>query len=109
MESEIKFVDKQLKVSFEELRKGKFEEKELYNWIIRAFKDLESNAFCGIQTPKKLIPKEYLKYEITNLWKYDLPKGWRLLYSIGRENIKIISLILEWLDHKNYERRFGYQ
>jgi hypothetical protein len=48
------------------------------------------------------------KYKIDNLWKYDLPKAWRLLYSVARDEIIIISIILEWLPHKEYEKRFKY-
>jgi hypothetical protein len=49
------------------------------------------------------------KYRIKNLWKYDLPNGWRLLYTITADNeVEIISAILEWFDHKNYERKFKY-
>lgn len=59
--------------------------------------------------PKKLIPKDYKKYGIDNLWKYDLPNGWRLMYSVANDEVKIISIVLEWLDHKNYEKRFGYK
>ncbi len=63
----------------------------------------------GYSPPKRLIPKHYIKrYGIDNLWKYDLPKGWRLLYSIAREEILIVAIILEWLSHPEYERRFGY-
>ncbi len=70
---------------------------------------IEVNAFCGIQIPKHLIPKEYTKkYDIKNLWKYNLPNAWRLLYSVEGNNVKIISIILEWLDHKKYERRSKY-
>ena len=59
--------------------------------------------------PRRLIPKHYIrKYGIDNLWKYDLPKGWRLLYSIARDQVIIIAIILEWLSHPEYERRFGY-
>ena len=43
-----------------------------------------------------------------NLWKYDLPKGWRLIYSIVNDEIVVVSLILEWFDHKEYERKFKY-
>ncbi len=69
----------------------------------------EENAFCGIQIPKRLIPKVYIKkYGIDNLWKYDLPKGWRLIYSVAGDGILIISIIIEWFDHKEYERRFKY-
>jgi len=48
------------------------------------------------------------KYNVDNLWKYDLPKGWRLLYSVRRNEIIVISIILEWLSHKEYERRLRY-
>ena len=103
------FPDKDLKASFEKLRAGRTEEKELYDWLNRAFDDICSNAFCGIQIPKKQIPKEYLKkYGIENLWKYNLPNAWRLLYSVARDEIVVVAIILEWLPHKEYERRFGY-
>src|SRR3990167_7106447 len=96
-------------VEFEKLKDSKTEDKNLHEWINRAFDDIEENAFCAIQVPKNLFPKEYVqKYQITNLWKYDLPNGWRLLYTVGRDGIIVLSIILEWLDHKNYERRFGY-
>ncbi|MFA6072930.1 MAG: hypothetical protein WC758_02365 [Candidatus Woesearchaeota archaeon] len=43
--------------------------------IIKAIHDLRVDAFSGIQIPKRLWPKEYVKkYNINNLWKYDLPK-----------------------------------
>ena len=80
--------------------------------IVRAIKDLQENAFSGIQIPKRLFPKEYIqKYEIKNLWKYDLPKGWRLIYSLKSfTEIEIVAIILEWFTrHKDYGRRFGYE
>lgn len=103
------FADKQLKDAFDKLQNSKTEDKDIYKWLNRAFDDISENAFCGIQIPKKLIPKEYLKkYEIDNLWKYDLPKAWRLLYSVARDEIVVIAIVLEWLPHKEYERRFNY-
>lgn len=78
--------------------------------MISAIPDLKQNAFSGIQIPKRLFPKEYVqKYGMINLWKYDLPRGWRLLYAVTADNeVDLISAILEWFDHKDYERRFGY-
>ena len=109
MKSEIKFAEEKLKESFERLKESKTEDKKLYEWINRALDDLEENAFCGIQVAKRLIPKVYIqKYEIDNLWKYDLPKGWRLLYSVSNNEVNVLSIILEWMDHKEYERRFRY-
>ncbi len=107
--SDVHFVDENLLKAFEALKNSTTEDKALYEWLLRVFKDIGQNAFCGIQIPKKLIPKEYIqKYGIQNLWKYNLPNAWRLLYSIEGRDVKIISIILEWLDHKNYERRFNY-
>lgn len=71
--------------------------------------DIEEDAFCAIQIPKKLIPKIYIdKYRIDNLWKYDLPSGWRILYSVAKGEVVVISIIIEWMAHKEYERRFKY-
>ncbi len=54
--------------------------------------------------------REYVRnYGITNLRKYNLPDAWRLLYTIVGNEIEIISVLLEWLSHKEYERRFGYK
>ena len=107
--SKLKFVDEKIKKSFEELEQSTSEDKKLYEWLIRAFNDIEGNAFCGIQVPKKLIPKPYLqKYGITKLWKYNLPGAWRLLYSIEKQEIIVVSIVLEWMTHKDYERRFNY-
>ena len=81
----------------------------MHTLILRAFEDIENNAFCGIQIPKKLIPKEYIKkYNVRNLWKYNLPDAWRLIYSLEGKNLFVFSIILEWMNHKEYERRFGY-
>lgn len=106
LSTKVKFVNEKLKESFENLKDF---EKQIYNWLMRAFEDIEKNAFCGIQIPKKLIPKEYIKkYKIKNLWKYNLPNAWRLLYSIENQEIIVVSIILEWLNHKDYERKFKY-
>ncbi len=100
------FADKNLEKEFQELE----ENSEIKRHIKNAMIEIEKNAFCAIPIPKRLIPKSYIqKYGITNLWKYDLPDGWRLIYSITTPNkIEIISIILEWFNHPDYERRFNY-
>jgi hypothetical protein len=37
-----------------------------------------------------------------------MPKGWRLVYTVVRDEVLVLSVILEWFDHKNYEKRFKY-
>ena len=92
----VAFISEKLKEEFESLKEGKFEDKELYRFIIRAIDDLKKNPSCGIKIQKKLWPKEYIRnYKITNLWKYDLPNGWRLIYTIEANEVKIVNIILE--------------
>jgi len=70
---------------------------------------ITENPLCGIKIPYKLWPKEYIsKYDIKVLYKYDLPNGWRLTYTIKGQKIEIISVIIEWFCHKKYERKFKY-
>ncbi|MBI2541674.1 hypothetical protein HYV80_03120 [Candidatus Woesearchaeota archaeon] len=104
--SRVVFISDELEDSFNSLPEDDFVRKS----ITRAIKDLKQNAFIGIHVPKRLIPKEYIrKWGINNLWKYDMPKGWRLLYTVTSENeVELISAILEWFDHKEYERKFKY-
>lgn len=106
MNSELQFVNDKIKKSFGELKDS---DEKLYHFVCRAFEDIEENVFCGIQIPKRLIPKEYIKkFGVKNVWKYNLPGAWRLIYSIEGKNLVIFSIILEWMDHKTYERRFKY-
>ena len=106
---EVTFAEQKLKESYESLQDGAFEDKELYKFLTRAKEDLMNDPLCGIHIPSRLFPHEYIqKYQITNLWKYDLPNGWRLIYTILGNEIKIVSVILEWMTHKEYERRFKY-
>jgi Txe/YoeB family toxin of Txe-Axe toxin-antitoxin module len=76
--------------AFDKLDSGNYEEKELKRYIERGFKDIQENPFCGIQIPKRLIPKEYIKkFDIENVWKYNLPNAWRLIYSVARDEIVV--------------------
>ena len=104
--SSVIFVNDKIEKEFNELDNN----DEIKRWVNRAIDDLKDNAFCGIRIPKRLFPREYVqKYGITNLWKYDLPNGWRLVYSITTpDKIEIVTIILEWFSHPEYEKRFNY-
>jgi hypothetical protein len=106
---EIYFVDEKVKKNFEKLKTNEGF-RDLYRFICRAIEDIKVKPDCGTAISKRLIPKEYIrKYGIDNLYKYDLPNAWRLLYSLGKEGIEIIAIILEWCSHKEYERIFKYR
>ena len=110
MKSKVVFGNSKLKDSFNKLKKLKTEDKKLYEWLVRAFEDLENDAFCGIQISKKLIPRDYEKKfgKIDNLWKYNLPNAWRLIYTVKSNEIIVLSIVLEWMGHKKYEKKFNY-
>ena len=104
--SEVVFANDRIEKEFNKLN----ENDEIKKYIKRAIEDIKQNAFCGIPIPKRLIPREYVqKFNVRNLWKYDMLDGWRLIYTITTPNkIEILSVILEWFDHPEYERKFHY-
>jgi len=107
--TELYFADKKVEETYNKLRYSSVN-KQLYKFIKRALEDIKENPECGIAISKKLIPKIYIKkYSINNLFKYDLPSGWRLFYSLEEGKIEIMAIIIEWMNHKDYEKRFGYK
>ena len=108
MRSEVRFFDGRARRTYYRLERGDGADRALFVAIATALDALEKNAFCGVQIPKRIIPTYYLRRDIRNVWKYDLPQGWRLIYSVISGERIVISLVIEWFDHTNYERRFGY-
>jgi hypothetical protein len=73
---------------------------------------IKKNTHHGQQIPKKFFPKQYKKqYGITNLWRVPLPSFWRMLYTITSDNsnIEIVVLVIDILDHKQYDKILGYK
>jgi|TARA_Y100000310_G_scaffold323533_2_gene384087 mRNA-degrading endonuclease RelE of RelBE toxin-antitoxin system len=105
--SEIMWAAPKLKKAFYKLRKA---DPNLFKQIDSALDEIEKNAFCSILLPKRLMPKKWEQYP--NVWKYDLPKGWRLFYTVAPPDrpgkIVVLSIILNWMSHKEYERLFKY-
>ena len=105
----LRFADEKIKKRFEGLRYGDNSERTLHKYICQALDNIKANPYCTIRIPYNLIPRQYLiRYGIKNLFKYDLPSGWRLLYSVAADEIEIIAILLEYLSHKEYEKRFNY-
>jgi len=99
------FVDESLEDVFNNLS----EKDPLKKALIKAIRNIKEDCYCGRQVKKKLIPKEYtLKYKINNLWIYNLPSSWRLLYSLTNSEIELIAALLDWMNHRDYEKLFGF-
>ncbi|MDP3639735.1 MAG: hypothetical protein Q8R53_00845 [Nanoarchaeota archaeon] len=73
---------------------------------------IKANPHYGDPLAKNLIPEEYLlKYGATNLFRVELPVFWRMLYSLtdGESEVEIVAFILDVIDHKTYDKKFGYR
>jgi len=73
---------------------------------------IKSNPHYGNPMAKNLIPKECRqKYGINNLFRVELSNYWGMLYSLadGETKIEIIAFVLDLMDHKHYNKRFGYK
>ena len=67
---------------------------------------IKANPFYGDNIRKDQIPKEY---HVQNLWRVQLVGYWRMLYTIKGDNIEILCFVLDILDHKRYDKMFGYR
>jgi len=87
-------------------------EKTILLAITKKIEIIKSNPHHGDPIAKSLIPKEYLdKYEITNLFRVELPNYWRMLYTLkdGDTKCEIIAFVLDLVDHSLYNKKFGYK
>jgi len=94
----------------QESKKSKIE-RSILNAIKQKVELIKQNPHFGNPISKKLFPKEYVsKFGITNLFRVELPNFWRMLYTLtdGETKIEIIAFVLNILDHKEYNKKFGY-
>jgi len=105
MRFKVIFVDKGLEDVFNKLDNLDPIKKAL----IRAIENIKQDPRAGRNVIKKLIPKKLIKkYEIDNLRIYNLPMAWRMLYTVTASEIEIVSVILDWVNHKDYEKLFKF-
>ena len=102
------FIDDSLEITFNNLS----DEDPIKKGLKKAIKDIKENFFVGRliikdSKNKKKIKEILKKYKVNNIRIYNLPSAWRVLYSVTKsEDLKIIAVILDWKDHKEYDRLF---
>jgi len=71
---------------------------------------LLENRVLGDKIPKDRWPEHYvIRYGVTNLFKCDLGRDWRMIYTLIYEGAGIAVMQLDVLTHRDYNRRFGYK
>jgi hypothetical protein len=76
-----------------------------------ALDSLKVNMTAGVKIQRPLWPTYYLRmYGVNNLWKLDVTREARLVYTLLNERGRWIVAVLEaFFTHKEYEKRFGYK
>ncbi|MFH0798381.1 MAG: hypothetical protein V1906_03145 [Candidatus Woesearchaeota archaeon] len=82
------------------------EEMKLLNSIKQKLDFIRYDMFYGDGIHKDLIPKSY---KVRNLWRVELFNFWRMLYTIKTDDRGTICFIIDILDHKSYDDKFGYR
>lgn len=94
----------------ERAAKGDGEAKYLLRIISKGLAKLAKSPKAGKHVPRKLVAKDYVaRYGVTNLWKLNLDACWRMIYTLEGDRVMLHCIVLEVLDHKKYNRKFGYK
>lgn len=96
------------KVAEEQKKKGatNSEEIQLLKSISNKVELLKLNPVYGQSVPKDLIPDTL---DVDNLFRVELTGYWRMLYTLKTNQIEIVSFVLYIVDHKSYDKLFGYR
>jgi hypothetical protein len=71
---------------------------------------LNENMLAGKSIEKRKFPRIYVqKYNVTSLYKYNLDASNRLIYTLVADESGTAVVVLEIMNHKGYEKRFGYR
>lgn len=103
------FLKGQAKDRFAELEvRQEKDVKSILESITRMKGNLSANPQFGDPIKKDRIPKEFVKLDIRNLYRIELANYWRALYTLEGTETEIYVFVLAIMDHKEYNRLFGY-
>lgn len=106
------WLDEHVQELINELKEKRYSDKSsriIYDSFVRAIELLSENPHAGIKIPKRLIPDLYItRFGARNLWKINLANFWRLIYWIDGDEVKVISMVVDVIDHKKYNKIFNY-
>lgn len=104
------FLKGSAKEAFLELKKREDKDsKILLDSFERVKNILIDNPQFGDPVSKNLISENFRKIGIKNLYRVSLSNYWRALYTIEGNRVEIFVFVLEIVNHKDYNRIFGYK
>ena len=100
----------QAKDAYLELKKRTDKESQsILKSIERIKAILKDNPQFGDPIAKRLIPKSLRDIGIQNLYRVELSNYWRMLYTLEGSKVEIFLFVLNIIDHKDYNKLFGYK
>ena len=89
--------------------RGDKEARMLLDSFERVKSILVDNPQFGNPVSRNLIPEEYRKMGVGNIYRVPLSNYWRALYTIEGDRVEIFVFVLEIVDHKDYNGIMGYK
>jgi hypothetical protein len=84
--------------------------EQLLTSINNAIRNIKANPYYGDMIIKRNITKGvFNRYGTDKILRVELVGYWRLLYTVIGDEAKIIAFVLEYMDHKRYDKIFGYE
>ena len=78
-------------------------------WLEDMMAVLLENMFAGERIPKEKVPQYYIqRLGVHNLYHYTHPGAYRSVYTILNEGKGSYCLVIDLLNHHDYNKRFGY-
>ena len=92
-----------------QIKEGKeyTDEMQLLRSIKQKFEFIKANPFYGDNIPKRIIAKS--DYDVQNLWRVELSKFWRMLYTIKGDQVEIVCFVLDIIGHDKYNKKLKYK
>lgn len=107
-------VEKRKKELEEELKRGDRRNEREYKLLLKGIERLKWNYKAGDHISRKKHQKAFDYYrnkygvELDNLWKLNVSDNWRMMYTIVGSEVEVIAFVIDLVDHKQYDRIFGY-
>jgi len=96
---------REVAIFIDSLKKGSY----LLKIVNSGLDVLKGNMFAGERIERRKFSRYYVqKYGVNNLYKFNLDSRTRLVYTLVADESGVAVVVLEILDHKKYEERFGY-
>jgi len=109
-DAEKEYLKLQKSVAESEKTKKKPTYEQLLNSINNALRNIKADYKYGDLIPRKYISKNTIqRYGTDKILRVELVGYWRLLYTIIGDEAKVIAFILEYMDHKKYNKIFDYK